>query len=291
MGLDKYILITPARNEESYIERTIRSVCSQTILPARWIIVSDGSTDRTDEIVEASRKEHPFIDFLRLGRDETRNFGSKARAVNTGYGLIKRAEHDFIGNLDADVTFGGDYYENILREFGNDPRLGVAGGIICEESGGRIVEQNISGNSCAGAVQLFRRRCYEDIGGYFPMKSGGIDAVAEITARMKGWKVRTFREYKVAHHRRVGGSMGNVLKAKYRQGARDYLIGYHPLFYLAMCAFRAADSPFLVGSLLRLAGYGATGISGEKRQVGDDFVSYLRSEQMSRLRKTLALGG
>jgi glycosyltransferase involved in cell wall biosynthesis len=262
-----YVLITPARNEEDYIEKTIQAVVSQTVLPKKWVIVNDGSTDRTEEIVKNYASRYEFIKFLSLARSSQRDFGAKVYAIRSGYELLKDEQYEFIGNLDADVSFDSQYYEEILARFQENPQLGIAGGIILELLNGRYRSQNISLNSVAGAIQLFRRQCYEKIGGYTPLKLGGVDAVVEISARKNGWQVQTFPKLKVFHHRRVAIREGKVLMTKFRQGVRDYLLGYHPLFYVVMCSYRIKERPYFWGSILRIGGYFWSAIKKEKRPV------------------------
>src|SRR5438876_1964302 len=130
-----YVLITAARNEEAYIRKTLEAVVTQTRPPRTWFIVSDGSTDRTDEFVRDFARRFDFIELLHLGRSETRSFSSKAFALNTAYQEIRHIESDFVGILDADVSIPCDYYEELLARFEVDPRMGLAGGVIVEASG------------------------------------------------------------------------------------------------------------------------------------------------------------
>ena len=280
-----YVLVTAARNEERLIEKTIRSVVSQTILPKKWVIISDGSTDRTDEIVEGWAREHESIVFLR--RSDTsgeRSFGSKARSFGLGYEYLKASAFDYIGNLDADVSFAPDYCEQMLQHFSANARLGVSGGIIHELIDRTFVPQRINLNSVAGAVQMFRRDCYEQIGGYVPLRFGGIDSAAEITARMHGWQVQTFPELEVLHHRRVASGGGRFVTTQWRHGLRHYSLGYHPLFEMMRNIDRGRDRPYVVASVLMTAGYLWGFISGRKRELPNDVVRYLQTEQMERLR-------
>jgi len=279
----KYVLVTPARNEEAYIEKTIQSVLSQTVLPEKWIIVSDGSTDRTDEIVDRYQGAHVFISLLSTRRGGAPNFGSKANAFNAGCNELENQKYDLIGNLDADVTLPENYFETMISHFKEDPLLGIAGGIICELVNGKYIVQNISINSVAGAVQLFRRKSFDSIGGYIPIKSGGIDAAAEILGRMHGWKVRTFPDIHVLHHRRVVTGGRNILHTRFRQGITQFLLGYHPLFQLARFLFRIPDKPFLIGSLLTLSGYSWGYLRGMQSPMPAEAVRFLRSEQLKRL--------
>ena len=283
-----YVLITSARNEEAYIEKTIQAVVSQTILPEKWLIVNDGSTDRTAEIVSDYRARYDFIDLLSLPLKSQRNFGAKVNAINAGYQQLRKNEFQFVGNLDADVAFESQYYEKLLKYFEVNPKLGIAGGIILELIRGRFAAQNISLNSVAGAIQLFRRNCYEQIGGYLPLEAGGEDAVMEVLARKNGWQVETFPEMKVFHYRRVAIENKTSLMTKFRQGYRDYLLGYHPLFYTAMCTYRVIDRPYLLGSILRMSGYCWSMLARKRRSVSVEFVSYLKWEQMSRLKSLFA---
>lgn len=279
-----YVLITPARNEEAYIEKTLRSVVAQTVLPAKWVIVSDGSTDRTDEIVRRYAAAYSFIHLVRAQEQGQRNFGSKVKAFKAGYESVGDIDYEFLGNLDADVSFPPNYYENILGRLHRNPSLGIAGGIIVELVNNRFVPQKNSPNSVAGAVQLFRRACYEEIGGYIPITSGGIDSAAEIMARSRGWKVQTFRELEVLHHRRVSNVGTHILKARYRQGVTHYLLGYHPLFQIIKCAYRSIEKPYVLGSLFVLCGYCRSSLLRLQRPMPADAVQYFRREQMERMR-------
>jgi len=278
-----YVLITPARNEEAYIEKTIKSVVSQTILPKKWIIVNDGSSDQTTDIVNEYTRQYDFIKLVNVSRRGERNFGAKVRAIQYGYEHLGNTDFNFIGNLDADVEFDATYYEKIFEKFYENPRLGIAGGIIVEYGGAKFMEQNTSTNSVAGAVQFFRRQCYEGTNGYIPLELGGEDVVVEVMARKHGWKVQTFPELKVLHHRRVAAVNGKILRGRFRQGVMNYSLGYHPFFQFIRCLLRIKDKPYFVGSLMMLLGYFGASFLRYKRVVPGDFMQYLRSEQMSRL--------
>jgi poly-beta-1,6-N-acetyl-D-glucosamine synthase len=283
---NEYVIVTPARNEEAYLAKTIEAVVSQTVLPQKWVIVVNGSVDRTDEIAAEHARRHSFIQFLKL--DETaksgeRDFGSKVRAFRAGYEQLNCTQHQFVGNLDADVTFAPSYFAEILERFKGDPQLGLAGGIVCEPDKRGFQYQRISLNSVCGAVQLFRRECYEEIGGYVPIRTGGVDAAAEIFARMHGWKVRTIPDVPVYAQRRVLTGGATILHTMYRQGASHYMLGYHPLFQLASCLRRIAQSPFLLGSICALLGYGSPWLRRQERILPSEAIRFLRLEQMSRL--------
>ncbi len=280
---NRYVLITPARNEDAYIEKTIQSVIKQTIPPLKWVIVSDGSTDRTDEIVKGYLKKHKFIQLLRREGDNRRNFGSQVRAINAGYNLMQGLEYDFIGNLDADVSFGDDYYETLLKRFIDNTRLGLAGGFIFEKRNGQFKSRPFNRiSSVAHAVQLFRRSCFEDIGGYVPLKYGGPDWHAEVSARRGGWEVKSFPDLPVYHHK-PGLSAEGQYKGGFREGRMDYSLGSLPLFEVFRCLARVRRPYGPLYSIYRFAGFSWGYLIREERPVAKDFIEYLRKEQKRRI--------
>lgn len=283
----EYVLITAARNEEKYIGMTIKSVIAQNILPRRWVIASDGSTDRTHEIVEHYAKMHDFIELIKTAPDSDRNFGSKARAVNAAYDRIReRVHYDYVGNLDADVSFAPDYYEKIADTFRKHPKLGISGGILFDAHRTDFVRQRLSTQwSVSGPVQMFRKECFEDIGGYREV-SGGVDAVAEIMARMHGWEVRTFPEIHALHLRPTGREGRGAFAAAFKQGVEDFAIGYHPVFVSFKCLNRISRKPFGL-SIIMLAGYTWAALRRKPRQIPRHVVFFLRREQMGRLKNYL----
>ncbi len=287
MNTVKYVLITAAKNEELFIEKTIQSVLNQTIIPEKWIIVSDGSTDRTNNIVEQYTSKNKFIDFVALPPGEKRNFGSKVIALNKALKKLEGIDFDFIGNLDADLTLDKRYYEDILNRFSSNPKLGVGGGIILDSFGDKVMPQNISLNTVAGGIQVFRKECFDKIGNYLPFKYGGEDAYMETTARMLGWDVQTFAELKILHHRPTGTGMGSLSKANLRSGKMFYTLGYSPIFLLVRCFYRIFDKPVLIGSFLTILGYSSAFIKKEKCPAGDSFITFVRSEQRERLKSLL----
>ncbi len=287
MATADYVLITPARNEDAYIEKTFKAVIAQTVLPVKWVIVSDGSTDRTDEIVEHYASEHPFIELLRRKGDPSRNFGSQVHAINAGYDRLRGLKYDYIGNLDADVSFHADYFANLLDRFYADPELGIGGGSIFEEKNGTFQARGTnSTSSVAHAVQLFRRRCFEEIGGYVPLKYGGPDWCAEVMARMKNWRVQSFTDLPVYHHKPTLTAEG-MIKGGFRQGRMDYSLGSSQVFELFKCLSRIGVKPYVIYSVIRLAGFYRGYLLREERQVDGDFMRSLRKEQYTKICKHL----
>jgi glycosyltransferase involved in cell wall biosynthesis len=278
-----YVLMTAAHNEEAFIEKTISSVLAQTVLPNRWIIVSDGSTDRTDEIVESFAKQHEFIRFLKLARPAGRTFGSKGIALRNGCKLLEGLSFEFIGNLDADVAMGPTYFEELMKHFERDSKLGIAAGFIHEEEHGEFRSRPSNRrDSVSHAAQLVRRECYQAIGGYSIFKHGGEDWYAHESARMKGWRAEAFPALAVFHLRHTGAT-NKPLRHQFRSGRVDYSFGSDPVFEFLKCAVRLSERPWLVGAVTRFLGFAWSGISREKRPVPQEFIDFLRKEQRAKI--------
>jgi biofilm PGA synthesis N-glycosyltransferase PgaC len=282
-----YVLITPARNEEMFIGATIESVAAQTVRPRKWVIVSDGSTDRTDDIIRTQATRHPWIRFIRRPEHAERHFAAKVRCFNSGYETLAGETYDIIGNLDADITFEKDYFEFLLGKFAEDARLGVAGTPFVE--GDVSYDYRFTNvEHVSGACQLFRQACFEEIGGYVPVTGGGIDWIAVTTARMRGWKTRTFLERVCHHHRPMGTAAAGPFRALYKLGLQDYFLGGHPLWEFCRAAFQATRKPYVVGGLVLLAGYVRALVGAMERPVSAELVRFHRREQMQRLRHALS---
>jgi len=283
-----YILITSARNEEANIEKTIQSVIFQTVLPKKWIIVSDGSTDQTDEIIKKYIKKNTWIEFVRMPEHTDRQFAAKVFCFNAGYNRVKDEQYDIIGNLDADITFENDYFEFLLRKFRESLNLGVAGTPFIEN--GAHYNYNFTNiEHVSGACQLFRRECFLEIGGYVPIKGGGIDWLAVTTARMKGWKTRTFCDKTCIHHRKIGTGNGNFLLAKFYHGQKDYFLGGHPIWEIFRTIYQMKDKPYILGGFFLLLGYFWAFLRQVKRPVETHIIKFHRTEQIQRLKSILKL--
>jgi len=286
-ALPSYILVTPARNEEAFIQNTIESVIHQTVLPLRWVIVNDGSTDKTPEIIRPYLATHPWIELVELPMRRDRSFAAKVGAFNAGYERVKEFEYDIVGNLDGDVSFAQDYFEFLARKFSCDPALGVAGTVFREEGYSSEADSFEGHNHVAGGCQLFRKQCWKQIGGYIPHRAGGIDWTAVTTARMMGWKTESFREKSFFHYRRLGTSERSVLSSLFSYGQKDYFLGGHPLWELFRVAYRATKQPFVVGGLALGLGYCWAFVSRTPRSVSPELMAFHRREQMAKLHTIL----
>lgn len=284
--LPTYVLITPARNEEAFIELTLKSMVAQTVRPLKWVIVSDGSTDRTDEIVKKYTAEHDWIELVRMPERKDRNFGGKVFSFNAGRERVKELNYDIIGNLDADMSFAPELFAMLMAKFQENPKLGVGGAPFTEGKGTYDFRYS-SVEHVSGACQLFRRECFEAIGGYQPMKGGGIDVLAVLTARMKGWQTRTFPEQVCFHHRSMGSAKNSAAMISFKLGQKDYMLGRHPLWQLFRAIYQMKRAPLLVGGAALFAGYCWYGLRRVKRMVPEAVITFQRREQMERLKKFL----
>jgi poly-beta-1,6-N-acetyl-D-glucosamine synthase len=284
-GPFRYALVTAARNEKECIGACIESVVHQSVQPTAWIIVSDGSTDCTESIIEEYAKQHNFIRLLRKKTDRTQSgFSSKVFALGMGAECIKINDLEFIGHLDADITVEKEYYARILSEFKANPKLGLAGGYIFEREGGEFRSRSSNSPwSVAGGIQLFRSECYIKISPLKPLPLGGEDWHAEIEARMQGWEVKAFSDI-VAYHHKSSRSKRGIIKEGLRLGALDYAIGTHPLFELLKCMRRMKEKPLFLYASLMLWGFFEAYLTRQNRGTTKEIVNYLQREQLMRIR-------
>jgi biofilm PGA synthesis N-glycosyltransferase PgaC len=282
-----YVLITPARNEAAFIELTLKSVVEQTVRPLKWVIVSDGSTDGTDEIVTKYLADNPWIELLRMPERRERHFAGKVHAFNAGYARVKHLPFEIVGSLDADLSFDSEYFLFLLAKLAENPELGLVGTPFQDGPNKTYDFRFVSIEHVSGACQLFRRQCFEDIGGYKPVKGGGIDHIAVLTARMKGWKTRTFTEKMSIHHRPMGTAERGTFKARFKTGSLDYALGGHPIWELFRTCYQMSRRPVLIGGLTLLAGYFWAFATRAERPISPELVKFRRSEQMLRLRNFL----
>jgi poly-beta-1,6-N-acetyl-D-glucosamine synthase len=285
-ALPSYVLITPARNEEAFIELTIKSVVAQTVKPMKWIIVSDGSTDGTDEIVSRYAVEHDWIELVRQEVRAERHFAGKATAFKAGYAKVKDLRYDVIGNLDADISMDEDYFAFLMARFADNPRLGV-GGTPYREEDSNSVNQVLDLDHVSGACQMFRRECFEAIGGYPEIKSGGIDLIAVFSARAKGWQTRRFTEKICWHHRKMGGAIHTGLRERLHRGRMDYLLGSHPLWEIFRSTYQMKNRPYFIGGFLIFVGYVLTFFRRVERTMPVELMKLRRADQMKRLKNML----
>jgi biofilm PGA synthesis N-glycosyltransferase PgaC len=280
----KYVLVTAARNEERVVRKALDSVAAQTSRPVRWVIVDDGSTDRTAEIVSEYTERYSWISLIRRPARTQRHFGGKVSAVNAAIESVKELQFEVLGNLDADISFEPDYLSFLMQKFEDDSTLGVAGTPFTEDDGYDTARDSFEGeNYVSGGCQLFRYRCFQDVGGYVPNPGGGVDWIATMTARMRGWKVRAFLEKRYHHHRSLGTAERGKVAALFSYGQKDYYLGGSPVWQVFRCLYRSTKPPIMVGGAALLTGFTWAAIRRVKRPVSDELMQFHRKQQMQKL--------
>lgn len=281
--LPSYVVVTAARNEASFIDLTIKSMLAQTIRPLKWVIVSDGSTDGTDEIVRKYTATHDWIELLRMPEHSDRQFAAKVSAFNAGYARIRTIDYGAIAALDADISFDCDYFSFLLGKLAENLKLGLVGTPFAED-GVTYDYRFATVEHVSGACQLFRRECFEAIGGYVPIKSGGIDTVAVLSARMKGWQTRTFLDKVCHHHRKQGAATSRGLALIFNSGVKDYLFGVEPVWQILRAIYRLPKRPYAFGGVTLFLGYLWPLLLRRPKTPPKEVVAFLRQDQRARLR-------
>jgi glycosyltransferase involved in cell wall biosynthesis len=277
----QYVIVTPVRDEEKYIEATIGCMCAQTMLPAEWLIVDDGSTDRTGIIADEYAAKYSWIHVLhRQNRGYRKNGGGVMEAFFDGYSRLQCKDWDFLVKLDGDLSFAPDYFEKCFGHFAQDDRLGIGGGEIRHEIDGRMKAEENPRFHVRGATKIYRRACWEAIGGLW--KASGWDTIDEVKANMLGWNTYAFPELGLFHHRLTGSEEG-LLRDRIKHGVACYVSGYHPLFVAASCARRLAQKPRVLGSLAIVYGFMKSYVKRPPRMSDRSYFAYIRGQQLRRL--------
>ncbi len=276
-----YVVITPVRDEEEHLKSTIECMARQTAVPKQWVIVNDGSKDRTGEIADDYSKRYPWIKVVhRQDRGFRKAGGGVVDAFNDGYRELTYNDWDFVVKFDGDLTFDDNYFEECFKEFEKNNKLGVGGGIICYVVDGKKSFEKTTSFHVRGATKIYRRACWESIGGLLSIP--GWDTMDEVKANSCGWKTESFFHLHLVHQRDTGSADG-MWPTLVKYGRANYICGYHPLFMLGKCFKRLAQKPYLIGSTGLMYGF-ISGYLMKVPQVADrQVIDYLRREQVKRM--------
>ena len=279
--MTRYVIITPVRDEEKYVAATVESLLGQTVRPAEWVIVDDGSTDRTGEIVDRYTAQFPWIRVVhRNNRGFRKAGGGVIEAFYDGYNQLTCADWEFVVKLDGDLTFSPTYFEDCFAHFSRDLQLGIGGGEIYHDMAGKQALEKNPRFHVRGATKIYRRACWEAIGGLFV--APGWDTLDEVKANMLGWKTYSFPELRLLHHRLTGTAQG-LVRDRMKHGMACYVSGYHVLFVAASCVRRMFRKPYVIGSLAMFAGFLRGYISDRPRVEDPRVIRYVRAQQLRRL--------
>ncbi len=276
----RYVVITPVRDEEEYIHKTFESVVAQTIRPAQWILVDDGSRDGTGAIIDGYAKRHAWITALHRPAGGGRSLGGGIAGFLHGLEHVEIADWQFLANLDGDLSFQADYFERCFEYFQANPKLGIAGGTIYNKIGKELKREKVAEFHVRGATKIYRRECWESLGGMW--KGLGWDTVDEVKANMRGWQTRSLPDLPLIHYRVTGGAFGRW-GGWVKNGQADFIVGYHPLFFAAKCARRLFRPPVLWGAAGLCYGWVSARWKGLRRVPDPEFVGYVRRQQLRRL--------
>jgi biofilm PGA synthesis N-glycosyltransferase PgaC len=277
----KYVVVTPVRDEESYLPLTIASMAAQTVTPQEWVIVNDGSKDSTGAIIDESAHRYSWIRAVHREDRGYRKWGAGIiEAFYAGYDALTCKDWEFMSKMDGDLSFESGYFAEAFQKFENNPKLGIGGGFLYHEENGRRTLEGHPTFHVRGGAKIYRRACWQSIGGLWV--GPGSDTVDEVKANMLGWSSRSFIDLQINHHRWTGaayGRWGGIVK----NGKTDYVSGYHPLFVLAKAASKLVKKPYLLGSAGLLYGY-MTAKFQKIPQVDDpEVIRYLRQQQLAKL--------
>jgi biofilm PGA synthesis N-glycosyltransferase PgaC len=277
----KYVLVTPVRDEEQYITVTVESVASQTILPREWVIVNDGSKDKTGQIIDEYARQYPWIRAVHRQDRGYRKWGAGIiEAFYAGFDALTCTDWEFMGKLDGDLSFEPDYFESMWERFAGNARLGIAGGYLYHLDGGVKTIEGHPAFHVRGGAKIYRRACWDVLGGLWV--GPGSDTADEVKANMLGWTTRSFQDLEIQHHRWTGaayGRWGGIVK----NGKTDYVSGYHPLFELAKACARLIQRPYVLGSVGLIYGYVQASLERIPRVDDPQLIQYLRRQQMAKL--------
>lgn len=277
----RYVVITPVRDEEKFLPLAIKSMVAQTLRPQEWVIVNDGSKDRTGEIIEEAVRQYPWIRAVHRVDRGYRKWGAGIiEAFYDGFNTLSCQDWDFMSKLDGDLSFEPDYFERALQKFQENPRVGIGGGILYHFEDGQVVWEKHPTFHVRGGTKIYRRSCWNDIGGLWV--GPGSDTVDEVKANKQGWITMSFTDIHLQHHRFTGaswGRWGGIVK----DGKIDYVSGYHPLFLAAKAFVRLRRRPYFLGSFALVYGYIAAYFQRIPRVNDAELIRYLRHQQLARL--------
>lgn len=279
--MNKYVIIAPVRNEEEYIERTILSVVNQTIRPAEFIIVNDGSTDRTRKIIERFLPSNPWMHIMDRPPKEHSPGGGVVNAFYEGYNNIQTSDWDFVIKLDGDLEFENDYFEFLLKKFEEDPKLGMASGTTYLLKHGKLVMDIMPDDHVRGPAKMYKRACWDEIGGLPSVL--GWDTLDELKAQVMGWKTRSYKDLVLIHYKPIGYKQKKIVKREVKAGERQHYLGYLPAFAITRGFYRMLQKPYFIAGLLNIYGFIKAEIDGSDQITDTDIKRHLRKKQKERL--------
>ncbi len=281
----RYCLITPCRNEARYIQTTLETTTAQTVPPALWVIVDDGSTDATPQVLSEFAKRHSYIHVVtRQDRGERAVGPGVIEAFYDGLGRIDLNEFDYICKYDGDLEIGPRYFERVMERMEADPYLGNLSGKLFErKSNGRLWEERTGDENAVGPAKFYRVECFRDVGGF--VREVSWDGIDGHLCRMNGWIAQSVDdpEMRIVHLRPMGSSQENLRVGRVRWGRGKYFMGSAPYYVLAAALYRSFEPPWLWGGVGITLGYLRAAVSGHARYDNPEYRRYLRRFEREQL--------
>ena len=281
IGISRHVVVTPSRNESTFLPELAESMTKQSIVPSMWIVVLHNSEDESRRIMDGYSKRFDWISVISVNDNSKRKRGGQiASLVNKGLELCGK-DWDFFSKIDADMVLQNDYFEQIFTEFKSTAKLGIASGSCYTMEGGRKRLEQVSPDHTRGGLKTYRRQCFDEIGGI--MELDGWDGIDNIMAQMDGWETKPFNPIEVLHQRTTGSHSG-VVSGCFEAGRFAHSMGYYPPFMFARSIHRMVRRPFFIGGISMFMGYSYSFLTRQKRKTEPSVVAYLRKKQKNRLK-------
>ncbi|MEL6260117.1 MAG: glycosyltransferase family A protein [Cyanobacteria bacterium J06626_6] len=282
-----YVLISPCRDEAAYIQTTINSIVNQSLLPEKWVIVDDGSTDGTEEIIAEAARQYSFIEVIQRSDRGRRSVGPGViEAFYAGYDAIDSSRYDYICKLDVDLDIPPTYFERLVERMEVNPRIGTCSGKpYFPGKDGQLISERCGDETSVGMIKFYRTDCFEAIGGFVrQVMWDGIDCHR---CRMEGWIACSWDdpELRFVHLRPMGSSHKSIFTGRTRHGSGQYFMGTGLPYMAASAMYRMMTPPFVLGGAMMLLGYMRSMLTGQERYGDQAFREFLRRYQWQCLLK------
>ena len=281
----KYTIITPVKNEASYIRFTLESVTNQSLMPLEWIIVDDGSTDETLLILREFERKHDWIKVIEnKTKHEKRSGGAKiVRAFYVGYQEITNQDYEFIVKLDGDLKLSSNYFQDVANAFKSDPKIGICGGYILNKIGNKLIEEIKKDYHVRGALKAIRKKCFEEIGGFKEIWNW--DGLDLMEAFRLGWKSKVI-DVPVIHYKPTSSAY-NSIKFQFKCGWYAYKLRNNITLTLFRSARVINKKPYFFSAILYLSGYFYSYLKNEDAIINKELGDYTNNFHINRIKKII----
>lgn len=280
----RYVLITPCRDEAAYLQTTIDAVAAQTVRPAKWVIVDDGSTDDTPNILRRAAEKYPFIQLVqRINRGQRAVGPGVIEAFYDGLSAIDLSDFDYLCKFDGDLDLPPRYFERLMEHFEANECLGTLSGKLFLRYGDRLVEERCGDENSVGPSKFYRVQCFKDIGGFVRQVSW--DGIDGHVCRMKGWIAQSIDEpdLRIIHLRRMGSSQVSFWTGRVRWGRGKYFMGSAWYYVAAASFYRMFERPYILSGIGIMWGYIKAMIKRESRFDDPQYFRHLRRYELRSL--------